>query len=752
LKINLKLMLFSALALVTLGVVLGTVSIVKSSEGLTKTRLEQLDSVLSAKQGHIESYFGTLNKLLISLSESELTQSAIVDFSNNFYTIKDENSIDIDTAKSSLLRHYETKYLNDVKYFLPNVRQKKLTVDYLPTDENGLSAQYIFIDKNPSKIGEKNSMVTHNEYPSTYMTSHSKYHDSYNSVLNNFSLYDIFMVDLKGNLVYTVFKEKDFATNLKSGVYNDTGIANVYKKALNLKKGEIAFDDFTPYEPSYYSPASFIGTPIFVDSELKGVLIFQMPIDAINEIMSFNGKYKEAGLGDSGEVYLVGEDFKMRNDSRFLADIENPIVKKTNTTIGFFEVKTDSTKSALANNKGSWIIPDYRNVSVLSSYAPINIYDKKWAIIAEIDESEGLAHAHSIRNYIIIISAVIIFIFLVVFTYIIRISISRPLSTLINTTKDLSSGDGDLTKRLPSNSKDEISTVSRFMNTFIEKVQMTVKDAKQSSKDNASVSVQLSETSVNIGNRIDDSVDLLKETTAMGNTIKSELSKSIEDAKETETIISEANESLTNATINVVKLSDIVQKTAETEIEMAEKLNSLSQDAEQVKDVLSVISDIAEQTNLLALNAAIEAARAGEHGRGFAVVADEVRKLAERTQKSLSEINATVNVIVQNIMDSSGSMNENAQSVQELVSISEEVKEKIHFSSEQLLAVKDTSSSSTKTSITIADGAEKIILNIDKINEVTIENAKSAEEIENASKQLSELASSLNEKLDSFKC
>ena len=98
-------MLFSALALVTLGVVLGTVSIVKSSEGLTKTRLEQLDSVLSAKQGHIESYFGTLNKLLISLSESELTQSAIVDFSNNFYTIKDENSIDIDTAKSSLLRH-----------------------------------------------------------------------------------------------------------------------------------------------------------------------------------------------------------------------------------------------------------------------------------------------------------------------------------------------------------------------------------------------------------------------------------------------------------------------------------------------------------------------------------------------------------------------------------------------------------------------------------------------------------------------
>ena len=146
-------------------------------------------------------------------------------------------------------------------------------------------------------------------------------------------------------------------------------------------------------------------------------------------------------------------------------------------------------------------------------------------------------------------------------------------------------------------------------------------------------------------------------------------------------------DNISNTTINELKtmINSAVERIHDIsykENEMVENLRTLVANANETKEILSTIGDIAEQTNLLALNAAIEAARAGEHGRGFAVVADEVRKLAERTQKSLSESTATTNVLIQSISDSSDTLNSNATEVndisEDVTLISEKVDEIIH--------------------------------------------------------------------------
>ncbi len=190
---------------------------------------------------------------------------------------------------------------------------------------------------------------------------------------------------------------------------------------------------------------------------------------------------------------------------------------------------------------------------------------------------------------------------------------------------------------------------------------------------------------------------------------------------------------------------------ASSGIELSHKIQQLSSDTEQVKDILLVIGDIADQTNLLALNAAIEAARAGEHGRGFAVVADEVRKLAERTQKSLVEINSTISVIVQSIMESSEQMVTNSSKIEELSQSATQANQKLdalsHTMDNALSMVGKAIGNYTKNGNEMGE----IIGDIEQINSLSTQNARSVEEIASASEHMNKMTETLNNKLGEFK-
>ena len=485
LTIKAKLALLVLVALLGLATIITIVSTTKSSNALLDAEFNKLHAVQTAKSTEIESYLGYIKGLLTSLAAQRGTKDAFMALEDGFYKLQDELKFDISDVKSKLKSNFEKEYLSAVNYKVPNSDQRKSTQSYLPTIDDAIVAQYVFIVDNSAKLGSKNDMVYNPKYSSSYMQAHKKYHPSFNKFLTAYALYDIFMVDLKGNVIYTDFKEKDFATNLKNGVYSNTGLARAYKKALNLSEGEVGFDDFKPYEPSYNAAAAFISTPIFIDGVKKGVLIFQMPVDIINNIMQFKGHYKEAGLGESGEVYLVGSDYKMRSNSRFQKDIKDKIVQDLGSTIGVWEVKTASTKAVFkgTSSKGKWIIPDYRNINVLSVYNTIDVYGQtKWAIVAEIDEDEALAPANHLRNTIIIVSLVVLLLSIFVSFYFINMLVAKPLNKfqngLLGFFKYLNREQDDV-EVLDDSSSDEIGTMAKVVNENIIKAKAGIeKDRK----------------------------------------------------------------------------------------------------------------------------------------------------------------------------------------------------------------------------------------------------------------------------------
>ncbi|MDD2653167.1 MAG: methyl-accepting chemotaxis protein [Sulfurimonas sp.] len=347
-----------------------------------------------------------------------------------------------------------------------------------------------------------------------------------------------------------------------------------------------------------------------------------------------------------------------------------------------------------------------------------------------------------------------LFVGILLFASLILLLIKTSVSTPIEHFKATLIGIGEshnLTIKMDENAPLELSQMAQSFNKLLATLRELIETSKSSSSENASISHELSTTAVGVGENVEKSVVAVNEATKKATQIKGEIELAISEAQKSKKEILQANENLAHARDEIINLTHKVQNSAQLEIELAQRMETLSKEASDVKNILNIIADIADQTNLLALNAAIEAARAGEHGRGFAVVADEVRKLAERTQRSLTEINATINVIVQSISDVSTQMSSNAQDVQELSNSASDVEDKINQSvaivKEAVLATDKTVSDFEKT----GKNVETIVEQVTKINAISATNARSVEEIAAAADHLNSMTDELHAKLELFR-
>ncbi|WP_121021134.1 methyl-accepting chemotaxis protein [Helicobacter vulpis] len=356
----------------------------------------------------------------------------------------------------------------------------------------------------------------------------------------------------------------------------------------------------------------------------------------------------------------------------------------------------------------------------------------------------------NLRSLIYYIVLIVSF-FIVLTSVLTYYTIVRRLNTLVLMMYDFNQGEKDLTQRIQIRGKDEIGKVGQGVNHFVETMQKFFNYMKETSKNNSEVANTLKATILAVLEEMGKRTSMINQIKSRTEEINQILGKSLDQAQESQKSLTEVQGSIQTSNGVISSLFGQITEASKTEEELACKVEQLSKNADSVKNILHIIDDIADQTNLLALNAAIEAARAGEHGRGFAVVADEVRNLAARTQKSLAEINSTIGVIVQEISDVSTQMNLNSKKIEELNSVGLEMQKKFQDMNDNLESVVQRVSTSIGNFVGTKKDIEDMTPLFEGIGAINASNAVEAAKIIKSTESLRETTDSLDHNINQFK-
>ncbi len=761
-KLRVGSILLALVPAVIASILIGWNAIDHAEEALQDQARSKLTALRETRAEQISNYFLAITNQVLVSSKGRMTIDAMQELSSAFHALPDEVVADVATERDALKSYYAEQF--GAEYAKRNSgQQANIDQIFSSLGASAVPMQYRYILTNLNPLGEKDKLDKSPDI-SNYSQLHALYHPAFREMQQRFGYYDIFLIDAdSGEVVYTVFKELDFSTSLKTGPFSKSGLADAYRGAMKLSEGHAYMTDFAPYVPSYQDPAAFIAAPIFDQGKRIGVIAFQMPIDKINSVMTSNSKWKESGFGESGETYMVGSDFKMRSLSRFW--IEDPkgfleALKKAatesadviaameakQTVIGLQSVNSPGAKKAIGGETGFAIFPDYRGVPVLSAYKPLDINGQRWAILAEVDEAEAYAEAvalHEQTVYIITVTAIILLLISGTLGWGFSITLSRPLERIVASMEDISSGSGDLTVRLDDRSRDELGQLAGAFNRFVDKLDSIMQEVGDSTNELTTASEELSAVTKDTRHNVEEQQEEIQQVA----TAIEEMTASVHEvAKNTQATADAANasEGQVEKGRNIVQHSvEAVQQLSDRVRQSHEVIEALQHDSNSVGTVLDVIRGIAEQTNLLALNAAIEAARAGEHGRGFAVVADEVRNLAMKTQESTEEIRAIVESLQSRSNQTVQLLKENSKDIDTTVNLSDQTQAAFQEIEDAMLKLLDMSTQIASASEEQAAVTEEIARNVDKISHAAQGTASGAEQTAVSSEMLAKLGDGL---------
>jgi class 3 adenylate cyclase len=471
--------------------IVGIVGVQGSANNVLENRLE---SVRSAKAAEIETFFRRARGQASRMSHSEMLADGVTRFTAAFAAL--ERSVP-EAARRAQERRVGAFYLDEFIPRLEEVRGEGVTpLSVTVGNPAGITLQDLYIASSPLEIGEKD-LLSDADDGSAWTRVHRELHPLMRDIVNRFGLVDLMLVEPRDDtIVYSTAKETDFGTSLDTGPYSGTPLARLVDRVTDEgRPGDVFVSDFTLYPPSLDAPAAFLGAPLYDGERLAGVVVAQIGADDINAIMSRD--WRQGLLGDTGEVYLVGEDGLMRSDSRLFEEDRSEYLRRIDevdevdesdrdrmeslgTTILLQPIDSEAVDEAFAIDDGITETTSYLGQDVLTAYEPLNVEGLDWAILAEQERAELRAPVNDYRTEALILTAAFVaaLAFLAMIWANALIAPVRAISRALGRVRD-----GDLTTEVPAHGAREFHQLAGDFNQMVADLRTRTEQVERAAAD-----------------------------------------------------------------------------------------------------------------------------------------------------------------------------------------------------------------------------------------------------------------------------
>lgn len=470
-SIQSKLILMLALCTILAAVVVGGIAYQTGRTSLREGAFNRLTEIREAQRRELTTQLADLKSALVTYTHGVMTQDALRDFSAGFDKLS--TAAVTPEMQKSIVDYYDyfaketEKYSGirlDASALLPTSNAERyLQANYtakLPTDD-------LAIAMDDERDG------------SAWSAANAKYHSFYREIVTRFAFEDALLIDGRGNVVYSTYKNADLGTNILNGPYNGSKLRGAYLDAMSSNKADrVVLTDFELYEPSTMAPTAWMVAPVPATGKPDGVLALQFPITKINKIMTFDKRWTDAGMGDTGETILAGPDFLMRSDSRLFLedpqkyrqavidagtppDIPDIAIRQGGTTL-IQPVNAEVLREAEKGLSGTMIADDYLGQESLQAYAPIGTMTSlHWAIVAKVSTKEAFAREVTFTRTVILATTGIVFLVCLLAVVLAQVFL-RPIRRLEAGVQRIGAGEYDV--EIPVESRDEIGELTGMFN------------------------------------------------------------------------------------------------------------------------------------------------------------------------------------------------------------------------------------------------------------------------------------------------